>query len=118
MAAPHDGYFAGLGNLVDHPHGHGEDRGTRKTAHRIGDDRLAVPDVDPHPQQGIYQADAVGARFLARPGDRNDVRDVGRQLDVNGFGRHGLHGARYLGGTPRATCRTTCRRAARWGTRH
>lgn len=32
-------------------------------------------------------------------GDRDNVRDVGRQLDVDGFGRHGLHGARHLGGT-------------------
>lgn len=31
-------------------------------------------------------------------GDRDDVRHVGRKFDEDGLRRHGLHGARHLGG--------------------
>ena len=96
-AAPHHRNPAGPGYLINHPHGHREDRRTGKSAHYVGDDRLAAFHVDPHAQHRIDQADAVGTGLLARPGDRHDVRHVRTEFDIDRFGGHGFHGTRHLG---------------------
>lgn len=68
--------------------GHAEsdrfDRGAAEPADVAGEDRPASPPVDRHSDDGVDQADGVGASRGGALGDRDDAGDVRRQ-----FGDHG-----------------------------
>src|SRR5699024_3376114 len=56
-----------------------------------GDDGPARAQVDAHAQQRIDERQAVRTALFARPGYRYDVRHVGAQFHIYGFGGDGLH---------------------------
>ena len=87
-----------LRHLIDHAQRHGEDRIARKSAHHVGDHRLAALHVDTHAEHRIDQTYAVGTRLLAGASDRHDVGHVGRELDYDGFFHRRPDLARDLGG--------------------
>ncbi len=76
-----DGNVDGAGGLVDHAQGDGLDGRAGESAGDVAQARLAGFRIDGHGQEGIHQADRVGAGVGGDLGHVGDGGHVGRELD-------------------------------------
>ena len=98
-AHAHDGDGHCLVDLIHHPHGHaGTSAGPDIAARGVGQQRRAALQIDPHAQQGVDEAHAVGARILAGLGNGGNVgRRWGTSFIYDRLFRHRLDRLRHLG---------------------
>jgi hypothetical protein len=82
---------------VHHGEGHGLDGGPREPPRRAGQGRAARHQVDRHAAERVDRAERVGALGLHRPGDRDDVAGIGRELHPERRPHPQAHGSYDLG---------------------
>ena len=90
-----DGDFHRLVDLIHHPHRHREHGGAGHPPGAVGQEGLSCFQIDPHGQQGVDKAHAVGPRVLAGFRHGGDVRDVGAEFHIDRLCRDRLHGFRH-----------------------
>ena len=82
-------------HLMYHPQRNRENTRSRITAVRVGENRFAPFDIDPHAEYRVNEAKTICAGFHTCPRDRSDVRDVRTQFHIYRFGRYCLDSPRH-----------------------
>ena len=82
-------------HLMYHPQRNGKHTRSRITAVRVGENRFAPFDIDPHAEQRIDKTKTICAGFHTCPRDRSDIRHVRAEFHKYRFVRYGFDCLRH-----------------------